>query len=164
MKISMHFGLNDWFILVSALLVWTAYIMLRGTFSSWHAAILWTYNFYLAAAVDHVLAGTQYDLYDIMDDPKFELMDLFLYLFVYAPTAVLYMKIYDLLPKRTSKGVLFLLGCVTATLALEWIALQVNVFVYRGWSIGWSALVYSFVYSTNLVLHRMLHRHRASQA
>ncbi|MFZ3579589.1 hypothetical protein [Virgibacillus sp. DJP39] len=110
--------------------------------------LILSFNFFLASVVDRILAGDVLNFYNIMDDPKFEVMDLFIYMFVYPFFVYLVLYIYSFI--NHDNIVFFLLLTVMVTMGFEMLSVKLNVFQYKKWNIMYSGIAYTILYSLNV--------------
>lgn len=108
--------------------------------------------------MDFTIAGAPYDMYDIGDIPKYELMDLVLYLVLYPMAAYLVLWLYDKYAYKGWKLMTFLFAVTAATVLLEYVSLKFNVFRYNenGWRLSYSWVVYYLVWSMNIGIYHLI--------
>lgn len=145
-----HFDTNEIYILFVSILLLTLLIALPKKFTKAESLLYFLVNFSLAVVIDHILAGNPLNAYDIMDNPKFEVMDLYIYAFVYAPSGYLFLYFYTIFATTKMKKILYLAFSIIATVFLEWMSVKFNVFTYLNWSLVYSATTYFFLYGMNI--------------
>jgi hypothetical protein len=146
------FDENEWFIIISLVLVMTIAWLLRKQFSTMVVVFLMLFNVFLGQTVDYILAVPPYDLYDINDQKQYELFDGILYFLLYPPTAYIVIYFYA---RWRIKGVLvfvYLIAWAFITTGLEWMAAVFHVFKYNGWKLIFSFPTYIAVYALNIMI------------
>jgi hypothetical protein len=147
------FNSNEWFIIVVSLfLIMLSFILKRRHLFS-HIAVIFTLNFFLAASLDHILAGSHYDLYDIMDVSEFEIFDFIIYLFIYPLTGYLFIYFLDIWKEKGFSVILFLLLTSFITVGLEWIAIRFYVFEHKDWTYFHSLFAYFLIFCINATVY-----------
>lgn len=150
MRLPEHFNSNEWFIIAVCILLISLTIALRQRIPYSRIFVIFTLNFFLAASLDHILAGPPYDLYDIMDVPEFEVFDFIIYLFVYPFSGYLFIYFYDIWHKKGFHSVYYLFLTSFITIGLEWISNQFHVFHHKDWTYFHSFMSYFVIYCLNL--------------
>jgi hypothetical protein len=148
------FDENEWFIIISLVLVLTICFLLPKLFSILVVVFLLVFNIFLGQTVDYILAVPPYDLYDINDQKQYELFDGILYFILYTPTAYLVVYFYV---KWRIKGILlfaYILTCSLLTTGLEGAANLFHVFNYNEWKLIYSLPVYVAVYVLNIIVYQ----------
>jgi hypothetical protein len=150
---------NEIFIIIlSVLLTIIAIKMLPKRLPYTTSILIFLFNISMGIAVDHILAGPPLDLYDVLDSEKFELFDLILYFFVYGPYLYIVMFCYDKWFSEKSKRMkfIFLFFIALLNVGLEFIAAKLDVYMYKGWNLFDSFLVYLLAYLLNILLFHLL--------
>ncbi len=150
------FDENEIFILIIGFFLTLLVLILPRKFSLTETVLIFLFNFYLAAVVDHIIAGPPLNLYDIMDDPKFEIMDLFMYLFVYTSSGYLFIYGYTYFSRPWYKSTAYVLAVALFTVGLEWIAHNFLVFKYFEWSIYFSMIAYVILFTVNIYFFKLV--------
>jgi hypothetical protein len=146
------FDENEWFIIISLVLVMTIARLLRKQISTMVVVFLLLFNVFLGQTVDYILAVPPYDLYDINDSKQYELFDGILYFLLYPPTAYIVIYFYA---RWRLKGVLvfaYLITWAFITTGLEWMAAVFHVFTYNEWKLIFSFPTYIAVYGLNIMV------------
>lgn len=146
------FDENEWFIIISLVLVLTIARLLQKQFSTMVVVFVMLFNVFLGQTVDYILAVPPYDLYDINDQKQYEIFDGILYFLLYPPTAYIVIYFYD---KWRITGIFvfaYIIAWALITTGLEWIATVFQVFKYNGWKLIFSFPVYIAVYGLNIMV------------
>lgn len=147
-----HFDSNEWFVIGTSLFMILIFLLLPRRFSICQILVLFVFNFFTATSGDTVFAGPPYNLYDVMDRPKFGVMDLVLYFFDYPIVAYVSVYFFDKWHVKGIRLFLYLLVWAILTVILERISAFFHVFTYRGWNLFDSLLVYFIAYALNVVI------------
>jgi hypothetical protein len=148
------FDSNEIYILCIGFFLLLLFLALPKKFSTTGTTLILLFNFFLSAVIDQILAGSILNFYDIMDDPKFEVMDLFIYIFIYPIAGYLFLYIFTFINEKFS--VLYILIAAFVTIALERVSVMFNVYTYVQWNLFYSGLSYLSLYSFNLIFLKWL--------
>ncbi len=154
----LKFDENEIFIII--LLVFT-YILLFAIprhLNRLEILLIWTLNVYLVFTADMSLAVPPADLYDTMDIPEHEIFDFIIFFFGYFPIAYFAMNYFKARTFSFKQIILFIVVCALLTTMLEWVAVKLNVFTFKGWKSYLSFLIYLVVYSLNVLLFLYIKR------
>ncbi|MDL4843068.1 hypothetical protein [Aquibacillus rhizosphaerae] len=136
-----NFDLNESFILIGLIVLYSVVIILPKRFPLSITILLITFPAVIARLSDHILSGLLFDMYDVMDSGKFELFDLLTYIF-YGPFAYLFIYVYD---KFNISGYGTLLYVIVFTIfgtLFEGLNLLLEVFSYKSWHLSYSFTYY----------------------
>ncbi|WML50014.1 hypothetical protein RCG23_09270 [Neobacillus sp. PS3-34] len=154
MPLPTRFDQNEIFLLIIAALLMLVTYIIPKRFPYSISCLIVLFNISIGIAMDHLLAGPPMDFYDVLDTKKFELFDLFLYVFVYGPSTYIFVYVYDLWffhrPYRVKVIYLILLALINVV--LEYVSGLLHVFTYKGWEIYYSFIVYILMYTSNFML------------
>lgn len=152
------FDRNEYFIIAVCIFLIVLTFCLKRKFKYSQTFVIFTLNFFLAASLDHILAGPPYDLYDIMDIPDFEIFDLIIYLFIYPLSGYLFMYFFDIWQNKGLPSVHYLLLASLLTVTLEWFSNQFHIFVHNEWTYFHSFISYFLIYCLNVCVYFWLKR------
>ena len=120
-------------------------IRLPKRFSLSTSILLCMFSFLTASLFDNSIGATHFDLYDILDGPKYTIMDLIAY-FLYLPFGYLFYYFYDKYQISGYKTVGYIILWTIFSIVFEWVCVQFNVFTYKnGYHLIYSATIYLFV-------------------
>lgn len=154
MKGPVHFDSNEWFIIITALLVTVIFLSLPRRFSFTQIVVIFVLNLFFGMVGDDILAGPPYNFYDVMDSPLFEWNDLLTYFFQYPMTMYFFLYFYDKWQPQKLPLLGYVIGWIMMTIVWERIAALFHVFTYNHWGILDSFVVYIFAYSFNLIVFK----------
>ncbi|MBM6616644.1 hypothetical protein [Bacillus suaedaesalsae] len=151
-----EFNENEIYILSIGFLMVLIILLLPRKFSDEQTILILLFNFFLSATIDNILAGPSFDFYDIMDDPKFEVMDLFIYLSLYTPSGYLLLYLYKKCVTSIKGMIIFLFLSIGITVIMEWVSKKFNVYNYNEWNLYYSGISYFFLYIFNILFFYIL--------
>ncbi|WP_377559021.1 hypothetical protein [Ornithinibacillus salinisoli] len=149
-----NFGANEWFVILSIVVTYTILFLLRKYFSASFTILIILFSASIARIVDHVLAGPPFDLYDIMDTEKFDLLDVFSY-FLYGPFAYIFLYLYQKFNIQGMYTYIYTLLWSGLSVAYEWITVLFGVFSFKEWEPLYSFPVYLFVQSLTILFYHI---------
>ncbi|WP_315906095.1 hypothetical protein [Priestia koreensis] len=154
-----QFDENEWFIIVSLLIVAALFIWLPNRFPPIITALLLLYIAAVAIVSDHVLGGAyKKNLYDFQDREKYEWFDVILQLFVYPLFGYLIYYVYDIWRQKNWHTIWFIVLATLFSTIFEGISVWFRVFVYTGWNLFYSFLFYLCIIPiTIFLLEKMQH-------
>jgi hypothetical protein len=141
-----RFDINDWFILISLVVSLTIVFMLPKRFSPVSITVFAVCSVFISQTVDSLVAVKPFDLYDVNDSPKYEVMDVVIYYFNYPIYAYLFFYLYDKWKLKGIYRILYLIGFSLLSVFFEWLADHFHVFTYKGWKLWYSPFVYLGTY------------------
>jgi hypothetical protein len=154
-----HFDKNEWFILISIILLIMVIYFLPKHFQFVQVLSIWLFNFSIGETVDFTVATPPIDLYDVNDSKKYELFDLILYLSLYPASIYIFLTLLKTWKVLKKHWIIYLLIVAIITTLLEWISNQTGVFHYNHWSTWYSLPVYFVIYGINMYLYLFIKRH-----
>jgi hypothetical protein len=153
MRLPETFNSNEWFIIAVCIILITLSLLLKRSFLFSQIIVIFTVNFFLAASLDHILAGPPYDLYDIMDMPDFEIFDFIMYLLVYPLSGYLFIRFLSIFIEKGFPVIVFLFLSTITTVGLEWVSVQFHVYEHLNWTYFYSFISYMVIFCINIALY-----------
>lgn len=153
-----RFDVNEWVII--GLYISNIYILwkLPRRFPMSVTILLYLYGILVSASLDDMLGTPPYDLYDVNDDPKYELFDLLMYV-IYPVYSYYFIYVIDRWRIRGLGLFLYLLIVSLSSTGYEWIMVQANIFTYNGWTLVNSYPVY-LISQSLLLLYYLFLKHQ----
>ena len=149
------FYANEWFVIVTFILSSCAVLLVRREFPTSILILIYMYSIIMARTADNLLAGSELDLYDIMDTDKYELFDVFTYI-LYGPFGVFFIYFYRRWHVKGLFTLLYILTWSLIAIGYEQISVYFNIFTFKEWNQFYSFLVYLFVQSLLLLFYHLL--------
>ncbi|MDP4145163.1 MAG: hypothetical protein Q8936_11895 [Bacillota bacterium] len=154
-----HFDGNEWFIIISTLIMWAVVFLLPKRFSFLTMLMIWLFNIYISQVIDFIIGKPPLLLYYVNDIVEYEYFDALIYLVSYFPTPYFFVYYLD---KWRPKGWWFggyILSWSLLTTGFEWITLRFfHVFTWTGWSSLYSFFSYIIIFILNVVVLRFVQR------
>jgi hypothetical protein len=157
-----RFDVNEWFIIVISILVWSIIFRLPRRFSPTAILTVCLFNLFLGQMTDFILGKPPLDYYYYNDIAGYEIFDLILYVFPYTAFAYLIDYIYHWRRFRGWRLVGYVLAGALVTTGIEWVSVRYfHVFTYTGWRLSYSFAVYILVFILNLLVFRFVQYYTA---
>lgn len=163
MALPNHFDINEWYILFWLFVTFSIVFLLPKKFPFSMTIMMMLFSTIIARFLDHLLAIQGWDLYDVMDGPKYELFDLLTYV-LYAPFGYLFVYFFDRLRMRGLWIVAYIVAGSLAAIAFEWLSEHFNVFTYKRWNLSRSFPVYLIIQCLTLLFFRYIKTIREASA
>ena len=160
MKLPVSFDQNEWFVLISLIISTTIVIILPRRFPLSKIILLFLFSAVVARLSDHLLAGPNSNLYNLMDTNTLDLFDMLTY-FLYMPFVYFFIYFYDKWKLRGYSIFLYIVGSVLAGTVYEWITSYFNVFNYHGWKVYYSFTVYLAIQPLTILFYELLRKNDA---
>jgi hypothetical protein len=136
------FDLNDYFLFALILIGFGLVYKMPKRFPRSVTILILLFCSTVACVLDNSLGGNLIDLYDIMDGPKYAIMDFFLYFF-YPPYGYFFVYYYDRWKVKGFWTLLYITGCSLLAIAVEWGCVKAGIFHYKkGYFINYSFCIY----------------------
>jgi VanZ family protein len=137
------FDFNEWYVLISAIILMAFFMVIRKHFSNIVILTLWIFNVVYVATIDYAVAGTPFHVYDCLDNETYEPMAAFAHVFLYTPFSFILLYFYDKLRIHGKKRIaLYLLFWTSFSVFFEWVSIQAGFITYLSWNLYYSILTY----------------------
>lgn len=136
------FDWNEWFFMISSLLIFLLFLLVRKYFSPIMVIVIWIYNITLVASIDYFLIATPFKLYYFGDNPTYELSGALFHLFMYPSASLLFLYAYDKWKLYGRKTVWYIVFWTGFSVFFEWINVINHALTYTGWRLYYSIPVY----------------------
>lgn len=156
-----RFNGNEWFV-IGIFVIGLASIWL---FPRRFSPIQTTFNMLIGIAFglvfDHTIEIPPFDLYDLGDQSKYQLFDMFSYL-MYAPFGYWFIYGYERMRMIEFMTIVYILLWAGMAIGLEWLCVKVGVFHYKhGYHLFYSLPIYLMLMSIHIAMYRTAFaRHR----
>ncbi|MGZ4134699.1 MAG: hypothetical protein ACXVC1_05360 [Tumebacillaceae bacterium] len=157
-----RFDLNEWSVMIASVVLVGLVIVLPKRFPGYFTFLNLIFTIFLVMSVDDVLALKPYDMYDWMDDEKFELFDVFTYFFMYPPMGYLFLYFYDKWKLRSWRLLVYIYSWALFSIGFEWMCIKLHILVYKGWSLVYSVPVYLAVFGIELGFFHLVQKYKPS--
>lgn len=143
-------------LLVSAVAAYAIALLLPKRLPRSATWLVMAFSLQVAKGLDNGLGIAPVDLYDVSDS-KLDLGDLLTW-FLYPPVGYLFVYGYERYRVRGIGIALYVLAWSIFGTSYEALAVRFGVFRYKGWSIGYSFLVYYVVQTLTIVIYELAKR------
>jgi hypothetical protein len=149
-----RFDINEWFILLSLAVSLIIALMLPKRFSPVSITVFAVFTVFISQTVDSLIAVKPFDLYDVSDSSKYEIMDIVIYYLNYPTYTYIFLYFYDKWKLKGIYRILYIIGFSLLSVFFEWLAHLCHVFTYKGWKLWYSPFMYLGTYILYiLILH-----------
>ncbi|HZG84764.1 hypothetical protein [Paenibacillus sp.] len=136
-----NFNVNDWFILGCIVVGYFIVYRLRRTFPTSLTLLIMLFSLSLAKAADHTLGIKPLDWYDTNEIPVFDVADLLTW-FIYPVAGFIFVHSYHRLRVQGLEIPAYILASSLIAAAFELLCVQVRIFTYKEWNLGYSFVIY----------------------
>ncbi|WP_248926241.1 hypothetical protein [Paenibacillus hamazuiensis] len=150
-----RFDANEWFIIGGLIVGFVMVFPLRKKFPPSIGILLLFVGLTFAKVMDVIVGFQPFNLYDLNDSPQLEVTDVFLH-FVYAPFGFVFIYLYERWRIRGISVIFYMLLYSLLGIGIEWIGVQMGVYHYKGWHLGYSYIVYLYMQCILLLFYRLL--------
>ncbi|WP_246942832.1 hypothetical protein [Bacillus pinisoli] len=151
------FGGNDIFVFVIIALGFMVIWLLPKQFESrFFSFLIISYGIVWASLFDNTIGAAPFDFYDILDGPKYTIMDVIAYL-MYGPYGYFFIYIFDRFHIKGRYVAFYIILWTCFGVAFELVNVMVGVFTYKdGFTWVFSIPIYLFVQSFLLIFYKYL--------
>ena len=146
------FDWNEWFILISAFLFFSLFLLVRKHFPPVIVIMMWVFTNVFVASIDYFLLSTPFKLYYFGDNPTYEPVSSLLHLIIYPSGSILFLFGYDKWQLYGIKTVWYVLFWTAFSVFFEWLCVINKALTYTGWKLFYSIPTYPFAAALLLVL------------
>ena len=150
------FDLNDYVVLGLIVIGYALIWLLPKRFSRSVTCLILLFCATVSCMLDDSIGGHIIDWYDIMDGPKFTIMDAVVYA-MYPPLGYFFVYGYDRWQIRGLRTLFYISGCSLLAVLVEWCLVSAGVFHYKnGYFIYYSFSVYILTQSLTVSFYRFI--------
>ncbi|MGG1554604.1 hypothetical protein [Paenibacillus ferrarius] len=150
-----HFNGNEWFVIGVIVLSLVPIWLFPRRFSPAQITFNMLIGIAFGLVFDHTIEIPPFDLYDLGDQSKFELFDLFSYI-MYAPNGYWFIYWYERARMFEIMTIVYIFFWTGMAIGLEWLGVKTGEFHYKnGYNLFYSCPIYLFLMSIHLFLYRM---------
>ncbi len=152
------FGWNDWFMIITAFIFFSLFLLIRKYFPPSLVIIIWAFANTYVASIDYFLLATPFDLYYFGDNTTYEASGALFHLVTYPCGALLFLYGYDKWKLYGKKTFWYILLWTGFSLFFEWLTLKNNDLHYTGWKLYYSIPTYPLSAVLVIILFRFTKR------
>lgn len=156
MFVEESFDLNDWVVIFSLIAVWLVFFFLPKIFSLQMIILILLFGIMVPSILDNTIGAKYFDFYDILDGPKYSVMDALVY-FLYPPFSYFFLYFFYKL-KMNKLGIICYIFCASLlSLIVEYFYTLTNVFTYKnGFNLYFSFCIYLVTQSGLILFFRAM--------
>ncbi|WP_274361355.1 hypothetical protein [Paenibacillus thermotolerans] len=152
------FNLNEWVVIAMIVIGSLIVIFLPKRYTWDETAFNVLIGVFFGLLFDHTIGIPPFDYYDLGDEAKYQLFDVFSYA-MYAPFGYLFIYVLEAFKLRGFAIVLYIAVWAGLGVMVEWVGTIVGIFHYKhGYKLLYSAPIYLIVESIHLGTFYMLFR------
>lgn len=152
------FDSNEWFIIIALIFTYLMVWLLPKQFPTSITILMLMYGATFARMTDRILGAKPYQLYDMNDTSKFDLMDLLTWC-LYPSFGYFFLYLYDKWNLRGVATVIYIVLFAFFSIGFEWTTVKVGIFKYKDWKLSYSYPTYLIVLSSYLLFYHFLYKH-----
>jgi hypothetical protein len=156
------FNWNEWIVLLLIIFGVTTYIILPKIFTTSVTVVMMLFGVVVGLMFDHTIAIEPIDYYDVGDEARYQIFDLFSYT-MYAPFGYIYIYLYEKLklPSKRYWLILYIIFWSLVGIGVEWVGVITGIFHYKnGFKINYSFPIYLFVQASLIWLYHYLFKEK----
>ena len=152
------FDWNEWSIIIVLLLGNLLIIIMPKIFSMIEGIAHYLYGIAIVQFFDHTTSVRPWDLYDVNDSSKYQLMD-FIYYVMNGPFSYFFIYLYLKLKISGYRTILYLFIWSSFSVLAEWIGVKIGLFHYqKGYKMYWSFPIYMTIQLIQLIYCHKIRR------
>ncbi|MBM6616292.1 hypothetical protein [Bacillus suaedaesalsae] len=151
------FNGNDFYILTVIILSYTMIYFLPRLFKNrFITFLLLFYGITVASLFDNTIGATPFDYYDILDGPKYTVMDIVAYL-IYGPYGYLFIYFHEKFHVRGKRNIVYIIVWTCIGVLIELLNVKFGVFTYKnGYRWLYSIPIYLYIQSVLLFMYKYI--------
>nr|WP_263327327.1 hypothetical protein [Neobacillus sp. Marseille-Q6967] len=152
------FDMNEWFVIISLLSLTILIWFLPKIFSLLEGTAYFLYGVFVVTFFDHTTSVPSWDLYDVNDDSKYNLMDFITYV-MNGPYSYFFMYLYVKWNIRGLKNLFYIIIWSMFSVLIEWVGVKIGLYHYdKGYKMYWSFPIYMLVQTILIMYHHRIKR------
>jgi hypothetical protein len=150
------FDENEWFVIISLILLCAVVFILPKIFSLTEAAFHFIFGIYVGMFYDHTISIKPWDFYDVNDSSAYQFIDFLSYI-MYGPYSYLFIYFYFKLRVKGSMIIAYIFIWSFFSLLMEYIGVKIGLFHYeKGFKMYWSLPIYLFAQMIQVTLFNLI--------
>jgi hypothetical protein len=159
---TLRFDNNEWAIIIAILINILIFRLLPKRLPKEITPLIVLLSMSYPKILDHTMAVNPFNLYDIMDTDRYEFFDLALY-GVYPAFGYLFIYLLDSYNPKGIKLVLYFITWSVVSIGMEFLLVNLHVFVYTGWKLIYSLPIYLVVLVLTYLFYQLLKYYRVKK-
>ncbi|MFP5111491.1 CBO0543 family protein [Bacillaceae bacterium C204] len=154
------FDWNEWVVIITLLLLNLLILITPKIFSMIEGTAHYLFGITVVTFFDHTTSVRPWDLYDVNDSSKYQLMD-FIYYVMNGPFSFFFMYLYSKLRIKGYQMILYILIWSSFGLLAEWIGVKIGLFHYnKGYKMYWSFPIYMLIQTIQIIYYHKIQKAR----
>ena len=150
------FDWNEWFIIITFVLLNILIILMPKIYSMIEGFAYYLYGITVVHFFDHTTSVKPWDLYDVNDSSKYQLMD-FAYYFMNGPISYFFIYLYSKLKIKGHQTILYLVIWSSFSLFAEWFGVKIGLFHFdKGYKMYWSFPIYMVIQTLQIIYYHII--------
>jgi hypothetical protein len=151
-----QFNANEWFVIAMIVFGLLMILVLPKKFTPVQTMFNLLIGIVFGLIFDHTIGIPPFDFYDVGDDSKYHIFDIFSYA-MYAPFGYLFIYLYKWLGLKGFYIIPYIVVWSFLSIGIEWLSLLVGVFHYKhGYKLIFSIPIYLYLQSIHYLLFQKL--------
>ncbi|MGP4041254.1 hypothetical protein ACTWP4_15340 [Gracilibacillus sp. D59] len=152
------FDWNEWFVIITLLSLSILILMIPKIFSIIEALAYYLFGIMIVHFFDHTASVRPWDLYDVNDNSKYQLMD-FTYYVMNGPFSYIFIYLYSKLRIKGHYTILYILIWSSFSLLVEWFGVKIGLFHYdKGYNMYWSFPIYMLIQLILIIYYHIIQK------
>lgn len=150
------FDLNEWFVILSVLVLFFLLFSLPKIFSTLETIGYSLFGLFLGMFSDQTLSVSAWDFYDVNDTAAYQGIDFLSYV-MYCPYSYFFVYIYVKLNIKGFYSILYIVIWTVVSMVMEWIGTKIGLYHFdKGYSMVWSVPIYLLFQSMLLTYYHLV--------
>jgi hypothetical protein len=150
------FDWNEWFVIITLLFLSFLILMVPKIFPLIETIGYYLFGIMIVHFFDHTTSIRPWDLYDVNDSSKYQLMD-FIYYVMNGPISYIFIYIYTKLKIKGHYNILYILIWSSFSILAEWFGVKIGLFHYdKGYKMYWSLPIYMLIQTILIIYYHII--------
>ncbi|KGX91807.1 CBO0543 family protein [Pontibacillus marinus] len=150
------FDWNEWFVIITLVSLSFFIFRIPKIFPPIEAIGYYLFGITIVYFFDHTTSVRPWDLYDVNDSSKYQLMD-FIYYVMNGPFSYMFIYLYSKLNIKGHYNILYIFIWSSFSVLAEWIGVKIGLFHYdKGYNMYWSLPIYMLVQIILIIYYHLV--------
>ncbi|MFS0862348.1 hypothetical protein [Fredinandcohnia sp. 179-A 10B2 NHS] len=155
------FDWNEWFVIITLLSFNLLVFILPRILPILEGIAHYLFGITIVHFFDHTTSVKPWDLYDVNDNSKFQLID-FTYYVMNGPFSYFFIYFYSKLTIKGYKNIIYIIVWSGFSVLVEWIGVKIGLFHYdKGYKMYWSFPIYMIVQTLQIIYYHIIRKSSA---
>lgn len=154
------FDWNEWFIIITLISLNLLILIMPKIFTVIEGIAYYLFGIAIVNFFDHTTSVKPWDLYDVNDSSKYQLID-FAYYVMNGPISYFFIYFYAKFRIKGHQTILYILICSILSIFAEWFGVKIGLFHYdKGYKMYWSFPIYMLVQTIQIIYFHLTQKTR----